>query len=47
MSDRDDDDGTDRRLVSGWVGRYFEDVEEGDITNTYTDGPLLRRTTSG
>ena len=31
MSDTDDTDETDRRLVSGWTGRYFEDLEEGDI----------------
>ena len=31
MTDRDDPDGGDRRLVAGWQGRYYEDFEVGDV----------------
>lgn len=31
MTDKTTNDSTDRRLVSGWQGRYFEDFTVGDI----------------
>jgi acyl dehydratase len=43
---------TDRRLVEGWTGRYFEDFEEGDVykhpygrTVTETDNVWLTNVT--
>ncbi|MFA9427570.1 MaoC family dehydratase, partial [Natronorubrum sp. A-ect3] len=30
-TDATDDESTEKRLVSGWHGRYYEDFEVGDI----------------
>ncbi len=49
---RADDKSTDKRLVSGWHGRYYEDFEVGDIykhpfgrTVTETDNVWLTNVT--